>query len=361
MEVTIRRIAERPGHTRLPRYHWDMSSLGNHGVPDAPAKAGPSLAPPSRVSRRRAKRRRHRRKLVGAVCVVVLLGAAGVVLLGRTASPPRRADQSSNGKGRTGATSTGSTAITASHHLTPGAGALFTEPSVAAFLAANGAEDVTAAVYDDVTGRTSLYRPGTEEETASIMKVDILATLLEQDQADGQAFTAAEQALAQSMIGESDNDDAQDLWDDEGGATAVQQFDATAGLTQTDPDAAGYWGLSTTTAADQVQLLRTVAYPNDVLTPASQSYELGLMSHVEADQAWGVSAGPGANATVALKNGWLPLDAGGWQVNSIGYVNGDGRDYVIAVLTDGATEANGIATIQGLSGLLWQELAPRSS
>jgi hypothetical protein len=46
--------------------------------------------------------------------------------------------------------------------------------------------------------------------------------------------------------------------------------------------------LSTTTAADQVQLLRTLAYPNDVLTPASQSYELGLMAHVEADEAWGV-------------------------------------------------------------------------
>jgi hypothetical protein len=64
---------------------------------------------------------------------------------------------------------------------------------------------------------------------------------------------------------------------------------------------------------------------------------------------------------VALKNGWLPLDSGGWQVNSIGYVNGDGRNYVIAVLTDGGTEANGIATIEELSGFIWRELAPSSS
>jgi beta-lactamase class D len=163
------------------------------------------------------------------------------------------------------------------------------------------------------------------------------------------------------MIEESDNDDAQDLWDSEGGATAVQTFDTAAGLTQTTPDAAGYWGLSTTTAADQVQLLRTVAYANNVLTSASQGYELGLMSHVESDQAWGVSAGPGTSAAVALKNGWLPLDSGGWQVNSIGYIDGDSRDYVIAVLTDGATEAGGIAAIQGLSALIWQELAPSSS
>ena len=136
------------------------------------------------------------------------------------------------------------------------------------------------------------------------------------------------------MIEESDNDDAQDLWDTEGGATAVSAFDAAAGLTQTTPDAAGYWGLSTTTAADQVQLLRTLAYPNAVLTPASRAYELNLMEHVDADQAWGVSAGVAAGSTVALKNGWLSLSGGGWQVNSIGYVDGHGRNYVIAVLTD---------------------------
>ena len=163
------------------------------------------------------------------------------------------------------------------------------------------------------------------------------------------------------MIEESDNDDAQDLWDSEGGASAVGAFDTAAGLTQTDPDAAGYWGLSTTTAADQVQLLRTVAYPNAILTPASQAYELNLMEHVDPGQTWGVSAGVVAGSTVALKNGWLPLDSGGWQVNSIGYVDGDGRDYVIAVLTTDDTEADGINFIQGLSGLIWQELAPSTS
>ena len=49
-------------------------------------------------------------------------------------------------------------------------------------------------------------------------------------------------------------------------------------------------------------------------------------------------------------------------IHLIGYVNGDGRDYVIAVLTDGSTsEAAGIATIEGLSTLIWQELAPATT
>jgi hypothetical protein len=72
-----------------------------------------------------------------------------------------------------------------------------------------------------------------------------------------------------------------------------------------------------------------------------------------------VSAGVAPGTTVDLKNGWLPLDSGGWQINSIGYVNGSGRNYVIAVLTDGNSgEAQGIDAIQGLSALIWEALAP---
>jgi hypothetical protein len=313
------------------------------------------------VERRRARSRRHRRKLIGAVCVLGLACAAGAVVKIRTADPVRRASlQSPRKGGKKPTTTTSSTITAATQHVAAGSGDLFAAPPVAAYLA-GATEDVTAAVYDDVTGVTSIYRPGVAQDTASIMKVDILATLLAQGQSTGQALTPGEQSIAVPMIEESDNDDAQDLWDSEGGATAVGAFDTRAGLTQTDPDAAGYWGLSTTTAADQVQLLRTVAYPNAILTPASQAYELNLMENVDSDQAWGISAGVGAGSTVALKNGWLPLDAGGWQVNSIGYVDGLGRDYVIAVLTDDDTEADGINFIQGLSGLIWQELAPSAS
>jgi hypothetical protein len=321
---------------------------------------GSSDRPVSRVERRRARSRRHRRNLVSAVCVLGLACAAGAVVKIRTPDPVRRASLQSPRKGGKKPTSTTSTITAATQHVATGTEDLFDAPAVAAYLAGT-TQDVTAAVYDDVTGVTSVYRPGIAQDTASIMKVDILATLLAQGQSTGQVLTPGEQSIAVPMIEESDDDDAQDLWDSEGGATAVGAFDTAAGLTQTDPDAAGYWGISTTTAADQVQLLRTVAYPNAVLTPASQAYALNLMENVESDQAWGVSAGVVAGSTVALKNGWLPLDCGGWQVNSIGYVDGQGRDYVIAVLTDDDTEADGINFIQGLSGLIWQELAPSTS
>jgi hypothetical protein len=326
-------------------------SRGNFRSPRPLGGVTPDAPVVSRVARRRAKRKRQRRQLAGVACLVGLSGLAGAALVTRPAGPARRSAHSSK------SSSTTSTILAATQPVTATSGDIFADPSVASYLAGS-TYDVTAAVYDEVTGTTSLYRPAVAETTASIMKVDILTTLLAQDQADGATLTPTEQALSEEMIEQSDNDDAQDLWDGEGGAPALDSFDADAGLTETDPDAAGYWGLSTTTAADQVQLMRVVAYPNDVLTPASRQYALGLMSHIEPGQAWGVSAGVSPNAAVALKNGWLPLDGGGWQVNSVGYVDGDGRDYAIAVLTDGATETGGIDAIQGLSALIWQELAP---
>jgi beta-lactamase class A len=213
--------------------------------------------------------------------------------------------------------------------------------------------NITAAAYDIDTGRTYLYRPGVREQTASIVKVDILATLLHERQSRG-GIGAGEGAVAQGMIEASDNDDATDLWDAEGGAPAVQAFDDEAGMTQTTANLA--WGLTTTTPRDQLRLLRLVMLRNRLLTTPSRVYEYELMDHVIASEHWGVSAGLAATATVALKNGWLPRPAG-WQVNSVGQVRGSGRHYLLAVMTDqDPTEAYGIATIERISRAVWRAL-----
>ena len=67
-----------------------------------------------------------------------------------------------------------------------------------------------------------------------------------------------------------------------------------------------------------------------------------------------------ARATVALKNGWLPLNSANsdWQINSEGWVSGSGRDYLIAVLTTGnPSEQYGIDTINQLAAMVWRDLA----
>jgi beta-lactamase class A len=220
------------------------------------------------------------------------------------------------------------------------------------------AGDITAAVFDVRTGTLSQWRPGVTEYDASIAKVDILEALLRRTQQTGGTLDAEDQDEAQAMIEQSDDSAASYLWNQIGTGSGISAINRLIGLTHTTPGAGPYWGGTMTTAADQIALLKGLTEPNAVLTPSSQAYELGLMEHVDADQAWGVSAGVPAGVTLALKNGWLPLVGDGdWQVNSIGWVDGGGRDYLIAVLTkNNDTEGDGIATIEGLSTLVWDGL-----
>jgi hypothetical protein len=230
----------------------------------------------------------------------------------------------------------------------------FTQTGLRSWLAKRPG-DITAALRDLHTGRTMVYRPGHAEHTASIVKVDILATLLHERQAQG-PLDGETKEIAAGMIENSDADDATDLWNDEGGASAVQDFDDAVGLHDT--TASVHWGLMTTTPSDQLTLLHTALFANPLLTPSSRAYIAGLMRHISSFDSWGVTAGPdAAHAQVAFKNGWLPYD-GSWQVNSIGDVRGSGRHYLIAVMTDGsATEGEGIGTIEHISRAVWADLA----
>jgi hypothetical protein len=236
-------------------------------------------------------------------------------------------------------------------------------PAAAAYLAGRSGT-VLAAVYDVRTGQTWRLGTGPAQPEASVVKLGILETLLARPR--GAALSPGDQALARSMIEDSDNDAATSLWNEDGGAAGLTYFDDRAGLTRTTPSpcvaCAGFawpgWGLSTTVPQDQLTLLKqlVVPGPQPLLSGAARSYALSLMEHVTAGQRWGISGGVPAGVTVALKDGWLPLDAAAtnWQVNSVGWVSGDGRDYLIAVLSTGnPTEQYGIDTINALSSRVW--------
>ncbi|MGD1051346.1 MAG: serine hydrolase [Solirubrobacteraceae bacterium] len=247
-------------------------------------------------------------------------------------------------------------AAAAKHRRTPPAGP-FVSPAMRAFLASRSGV-VTAGVYNVKTKRLFLYRPAVHGDDASIAKVDILATALYEAQEQGTTLTATQQELATAAIEESDNDAAEDLWEDDGGNPGIAAFNAKVGMTQTILDPQGAWGLYESTARDQIRLLQHVVLPNRVLSTAQRSYELKLMHNVDPAQAWGVSAGVLPPATVALKNGWLPVGPG-WEINSIGAVTGRYRDYLIAVLTsDDPDMAYGVQTIEGISRLVWEYMLP---
>jgi len=225
--------------------------------------------------------------------------------------------------------------------------------SIAAYVATR-ADNVSVAVQDLTTNQIYQFRPGVTENTASTLKVDILATLLGQAQAAGRSLTPEEQSLAVPMIEESLDSAADALWT-RLGPGAVGAFERAEGMTATVPATDGVWGSTQTTALDRLAMIRTLAEPNALLNDASRAYILNLMEHITPSQDWGATSGVPPGVTVALKNGFAMST--GWQINTTGWVDGGGRDYLIAVLTnDNASEQYGIDTVDGVSSIIWQAM-----
>ncbi|MET9498344.1 serine hydrolase [Streptomyces sp. NPDC006552] len=210
---------------------------------------------------------------------------------------------------------------------------------------------VSVAVLDVAAGTSAVYASGDGTyDTASVVKVDVLCALLLRAQDEGRALTAQERTYATAMIERSDNAAATALWDVIGGADGLDAANERLGLTQTRGGNGPFWGLTQTTAADQLLLLRQVFGVGDsALGAASRAYVQELMGNVVADQAWGVSAaGSGGRE---LKNGWLRRSTTElWDINSVGRIDVAGSRYLVAVLSAGnPAEDGGIALVEGVA------------
>ncbi|MEU1344718.1 serine hydrolase [Streptomyces sp. NPDC005827] len=224
----------------------------------------------------------------------------------------------------------------------PAALAAGTGPAAADFRTTVQAPDaarVTAAVLDlDGTGKEPVvYGDDAPYDTASIVKVDILAALLLHAHDHHRALTARESAQAEVMIRDSDNDAASALWKAIGQASGLESANKRLGLTETTGGLGGRWGLTRTTAADQIRLLSAVFGTGGTpLDTAARTRITTLMTEISADQSWGVSAA--ADSGWALKNGWLMrTTTKRWDVNSVGRVTAGGHHYLVAVLSNGST------------------------
>lgn len=255
---------------------------------------------------------------------------------------------------------------------------------------------VQVALYDRLDHETYVLSTGSNTQyTASIVKVDVLGAWLrayqQQHRRIPEEIPYSIKYLMERMIEFSDNAAATGLFYFGGGCDAVTKYNTLIPLkgTKVGCETGTYygWGNTTTTAADQAALMQVFAYgkPQHVLGKDARRYGLDLMEHVDPGQRWGITCGPwgtSCNApdyaqpvpgtTVAVKNGWKtlptcsqPIPKCPWQVNSTGWVKGEGRDYVLTVLTTEDPVGTGdlfgfqygIATIQGISQLIWSNLA----
>ena len=211
-------------------------------------------------------------------------------------------------------------------------------------------------VNDREKGVVCALRQGTHFDSASVVKVTILGTLLRTAMEQHRFLTGTEVNLATAMITRSDNSAASTLWA-RLGLRRLQHFLNLAKMSQTRLGAGGFWGLTQITAHDEMLLLRLLTSNNTVLNASSRSYARYLMSRVIPSQRWGVPAGTPAGVTVHVKNGWVPIAPHGWRINSIGSFSGRGRYYMMAVLTqDNPTMAYGVRTIENIAVVIHRDL-----
>ncbi|HYD11180.1 MAG TPA: hypothetical protein VEA78_13850 [Acidimicrobiales bacterium] len=181
--------------------------------------------------------------------------------------------------------------------------------------------------------------PGQVMTTASVFKIEVLAGVLLRAQQQHRGLTGWEATRIAPMIRESANPPTNDLFTSLGGVAGVARLHATFGLDETRTPT-GTWGLTQTTARDQVDLLRQVLVDGGPLDAGSRQRAWDEMSAVVPSQRWGVTEAVPAGWPVALKNGFAPSPHDGWRLNSAGKV---GDAWLAVVLTDGwPSEAAGI-------------------
>jgi beta-lactamase class A len=206
---------------------------------------------------------------------------------------------------------------------------------------------ITAHVYDTRTGCHYRLSHDNRQRTASVFKVMVMAGTLLEAQDDGRAVTTWEMSQLDPMITESANGPVRSLWNSFGAAPWYRNQGRVFGLDDTTVrgDDGSAWGLTTTSAADQVDLLRQVLLGDwGPLSAEYRAVAIDLMTDVAPSQTWGVTAGVPDNWTVAQKNGFA-----GITINSVGWVDepGSSDGYLVAILSQGWPDhPSGIAAVE---------------
>jgi beta-lactamase class A len=217
--------------------------------------------------------------------------------------------------------------------------------------------EFSVAVLDARTGQRYAYRGAERYESASVVKVQVLACLLLTAQDEGRRLTSTELSRAGLMIRISDNDATTALFRQLGRVPSLTACNKRLGLTSTAVRPS--WGLTQTTVNDQVKLLSELVDEKGPLDSRSRKIVHDLMSTVQADQRWGVSAAATDGEDVTIKNGWLQrsTENGRWIINSVGRITGDDIEVSLAVLSHGhPTDRAGMDVVEKVAELTREHL-----
>jgi hypothetical protein len=164
------------------------------------------------------------------------------------------------------------------------------------------------------------YRPTHDEWSASVVKAMLMVAYLDEPWIRGRALTAHDKSLLGPMITESDNDDAQIVFDTVGQG-ALRALAGRVGMRHfaTSP----IWGETEITAGDQTRFFLHI---DSYIVPRHRAYAMSLLAGIVPSERWGIGE-------VAPK-GWKLYFKGGW-----GYGTGL-LDHQVALLVRGCARVS---------------------
>lgn len=212
-------------------------------------------------------------------------------------------------------------------------------------------------VRDLTSGRDWDFHGDYASQSASMAKVMISAMALRQARSDGGELSFDNMTRVSKALVDSDNDAADQLWAYAGGAVAYQRLANELQMTHTRRDEnRPDWSWTWTTPQDQVVLLDKLLHGTTALVDVDRLYLLDVMRKTNPEHIWGIGTERGGDVRVQMKNGWVQFKSsdGLWAVNSMGHVEGEGRDYLAAVMCRVPTFETGKALVDAIGGDLFK-------
>jgi hypothetical protein len=206
----------------------------------------------------------------------------------------------------------------------------------AAVTSASSGSQVGFEVFDSKLGTSGAVMASSNADTpiytASVVKLLLAIDALHRENWVPSASTSAE---ITEMLEGSDDDDASDFWERDGGTAIVTRMAGLIGLKHTLlPTITGQWGMTKMSASDVVTTYQFILH--DMPTAASELL-MNALYHAKktADdgfpQYFGIPDGLPATATWSIKQGWMILKSA-VVLNTTGVVGADDR-YIVVLLT----------------------------
>jgi hypothetical protein len=220
--------------------------------------------------------------------------------------------------------------------LSAAAQALLVKQVVSAVTSASSGSQVGFEVFDSELGASGAVMASSNADTplytASVVKLLLAIDALHREDWAPSASTSDE---ITEMLEGSDDGDADDFWERDGGTAIVTRMAGLIGLKHTLlPTITGQWGMTKMSASD---VATTYQYILHGMPAASSALLMNALYHAKktADdgfpQYFGIPDGLPATATWSVKQGWMILKSA-VVLNTTGVV-GPGDRYIVVLLT----------------------------